>query len=92
LAVEVTLHGITINCLYPGMTWMDRLQESAKKRALNLDAMVEMIPDGRMAFEEDHARKVAFFASAEAGYITGQVVAIDDDQNLYYPLQMTGVN
>lgn len=87
LAVEVAPHGITVNCLCPGMTWTDMLQESAKGRGLDLDAMVELIPDKRMASEEDHARLVSFFASEEAGHITGQVVAVDGGQSLYHPLQ-----
>lgn len=88
LAVEAAPHGITVNCLCPGMTWTDMLSVSAKERGLDLDAMVELIPDGRMASEEDHANLVAFFASDEAAHITGQVVAVDGGQSLFHPLQM----
>jgi NAD(P)-dependent dehydrogenase (short-subunit alcohol dehydrogenase family) len=88
LAVEMAPHGITVNCLCPGMTWTEMLTASAKERGLDLDAMVELIPAGRMAKEEDHAHLVAFFASLEAGHITGQVVAVDGGQSLYHPLQM----
>jgi 3-oxoacyl-[acyl-carrier protein] reductase len=51
-----------------------------------LDAMVELIPGGRMAEETDHAHLVAFFASDKAAHITGQVVAVDGAQSLYHPL------
>lgn len=88
LAVEVAPHGITVNCLCPGMTWTDMLSTSARERGLNLDGMVAMIPDGRMAKEEDHAHMVAYFASPEAGHVTGQVVTVDGGQSLYHPLQM----
>jgi NAD(P)-dependent dehydrogenase (short-subunit alcohol dehydrogenase family) len=86
LAVEVAPHNITVNCLCPGMTRTDMLLESAKERGLDLDAMVELIPDGRMAKEEDHAQLVAYFASDAAAHVTGQVVAVDGGQSLYHPL------
>ncbi len=88
LAVEVAPHGITVNCLCPGMTWTDMLRDLAEQRGLNLDAMVEMIPAGRMAQEEDHAQQVLFWASETSRHITGQVVAVDGGQSMYHPLQM----
>jgi NAD(P)-dependent dehydrogenase (short-subunit alcohol dehydrogenase family) len=88
LAVEMAPHGITVNCLCPGMTWTDMLQTSAKERSLNLDAMIELIPAGHMARERDHANLVVFFAGEGSEHITGQVVAVDGAQSLYHPLQM----
>jgi NAD(P)-dependent dehydrogenase (short-subunit alcohol dehydrogenase family) len=88
LAVEMAPHGITVNCLCPGMTWTDMLRDSAVERGLDLDAMLEMIPAGRMAKEEDHAGLVLYFASEEAAHVTGQVVAVDGAQSLFHPLQM----
>jgi len=70
------------------MTWTDMLQVSAKERSLNLEAMTEMIPSGRMAREKDHANLVAFFAGDASAHITGQVVAVDGAQSLFHPLQM----
>jgi len=86
LAVEVAPHGITVNCLCPGMTWTDMLSRSSEERGLDLDAMVELIPAGRMASEEDHAHLIRYFASDEAAHVTGQVVAVDGAQSLYHPL------
>ena len=88
LAVEMAPYGITVNCLCPGMTWTQMLSVSARERGLDLDAMVELIPAGHMAKEEDHAHLVAFYASDEASHITGQVVAVDGAQSLYHPLMM----
>jgi NAD(P)-dependent dehydrogenase (short-subunit alcohol dehydrogenase family) len=42
LAVEVAPHGITVNCLCPGMTRTDMLSRSAVERGLDLDAMMDM--------------------------------------------------
>ena len=88
LAVEMAPYGITVNCLCPGMTWTQMLSVSAKERGLDLDAMVELIPAGHMAKEEDHAHLVAFYASDEASHITGQIVSVDGAQGLYHPLMM----
>jgi 3-oxoacyl-[acyl-carrier protein] reductase len=88
LAVEIAPYGITVNCLCPGMTWTTMLQETARERGLDLDGMVELIPAGHMAKEEDHAHLVAFFASEESGHMTGQVVTVDGAQSLYHPLTL----
>jgi NAD(P)-dependent dehydrogenase (short-subunit alcohol dehydrogenase family) len=88
LAVEMAPHGITVNCLCPGMTWTDMLSTSARERGLDLDSMVKLIPDGHMASELDHAHLVAFFASEEAAHLTGQVVSVDGAQSLFHPLMM----
>jgi meso-butanediol dehydrogenase/(S,S)-butanediol dehydrogenase/diacetyl reductase len=88
LAVEMAPHSITVNCLCPGMTRTAMLTASARERGLDLDAMLELIPDGRMAAEEDHAHLAAYFASDEAAHVTGQVVAVDGAQSLYHPLVM----
>jgi NAD(P)-dependent dehydrogenase (short-subunit alcohol dehydrogenase family) len=85
LAVEMASHGITVNCLCPGMTRTEMLTASAKERGLDLDAMVNLIPAGHMAEEADHAHLVAYFASDEAAHVTGQVVAVDGAQSLFHP-------
>jgi 2,3-dihydro-2,3-dihydroxybenzoate dehydrogenase len=86
LAVEMAPHGITVNCLCPGMTWTEMLGKSAAARGLDLDSMVALIPAGHMAEAQDHANLVAFFASEQASHITGQVVSVDGGQSLYMPL------
>jgi 2,3-dihydro-2,3-dihydroxybenzoate dehydrogenase len=86
LAVEMAPYGITVNCLCPGMTWTEMLGASAVARGLDLEAMVALIPAGRMAEGADHAHLIAFFATEEAGHVTGQVVDVDGGQSLYMPL------
>ena len=90
LAVEMAPYGITVNCLCPGMTWTEMLQETARERGLDLDAMVALIPAGHMAQEADHAHLVAYFASEESHHVTGQVVTVDGAQSLYHPLTIKG--
>ena len=86
LAVEMAPYGITVNCLCPGMTRTEMLEQGAKERGMNLEAMVDLIPAGRMANPEDHANLVAYFASDEATHITGQVVSVDGGQSQFMPL------
>lgn len=85
LAVEMAPFGITVNCLCPGMTRTEMLTQSAVERELDLDAMVNLIPAGRMAEEEDHANLITYFASDESAYVTGQVIAVDGAHSLYHP-------
>ena len=86
LAVELAPYGITVNCLCPGMTRTEMLEQGARERGLSLDDMVALIPAGRMAVPEDHAHLVAYFASDEAAHVTGQVVSVDGGQSQFLPL------
>ena len=89
LAVEMAPHGITVNCLCPGMTRTEMLTKGvAGGHGLDLDAMVELIPAGHLAEEADHANLIAYFASDESVHVTGQVVSVDGAQSLYHPLTL----
>ena len=46
------------------------------------EATRSAIPVGRLGAPEDVARAVAFLASEEAGYITGQVLAVDGGMSM----------
>ena len=74
LARELASRAITVNVVAPGFTETDMtaiLSEDVKKGAL------AMIPQGRMGSADDIASAVAYLASPEASYITGQVLAVD---------------
>lgn len=74
VAREVGKKNITANCIAPGfiMTEMTKVLPDAVK-----DAAKQIIPVRRFGKVEDVARAVAFLASDEAGYITGQVLCVD---------------
>jgi len=78
LARELARHGITVNVVCPGPTDTALLAEvtSGEKGAKVIDAMRRAIPLGRLGEPDDIAPAVAFFASPEAGYITGQVLSV----------------
>jgi len=74
LAREVASRGITVNALAPGLIETDMtsvLSDEIRK------AILSKIPLGTLGQPDDIANAVAFLASAEAKYITGQVLAVD---------------
>ncbi len=73
-AQEVASRGITANCVAPGFirTAMTEVLPDAQKEALNA-----RIPMGRMGEGEDIGATVAFLASRESGYITGQTLHVN---------------
>lgn len=73
-AREVANRGITVNALAPGYVETEltgKLDESVKGR------IREAVPAGRFGEPEEIAATVAFLAGEEAGYITGQTIAVD---------------
>ena len=74
LGQEVASRGITVNCVAPGFirTAMTAVLPDAQKEALNA-----RIPMGRMGEGEDIGAAVAYLASREAGYITGQTLHVN---------------
>ena len=75
LAIEVASRGITVNAVAPG--WIDTEMTSQVKDASAPGGLTSTIPAARMGQPEEVAALVAFLASDEAAYITGQVIAID---------------
>ena len=74
LAKELAARGVTVNAVAPGFIETDMtaaMSDGAKAAAQST------IPMGRLGTPEDVARAIAFLASDEAGYITGQVLAVD---------------
>ena len=79
IAREVARHGITVNVVCPGITETALLQgmrEESPKNARVIEAIGRAIPLGRTGQPEDIAAAVAFLASPEAGYITGQTLSV----------------
>jgi len=74
LAQEVATRGITVNCVAPGFIespMTDALNEQQKAGILST------IPTGRLGAGADVAAAVAFLASDEAGYVTGQTLHVN---------------
>jgi 3-oxoacyl-[acyl-carrier protein] reductase len=73
-ARELASRGITCNAVAPGFVLTELTQDLDAKL---LDGIREATPLGRFATPEEIAAAVAFLASDEAAYITGQVLAVD---------------
>jgi 3-oxoacyl-[acyl-carrier protein] reductase len=71
LALELAKRGITVNCVAPGLIETDMLEN------LPVDEVVKSIPARRLGTPEEVAALVAFLMSAEAGYITRQVISVN---------------
>jgi 3-oxoacyl-[acyl-carrier protein] reductase len=74
VAKELGSRGITCNAVAPGYVPTD-LTASLPENLVQL--AVDRTTVGRAGTPEDMATAVAFFASDDAGYVTGQVLAVD---------------
>jgi 3-oxoacyl-[acyl-carrier protein] reductase len=74
LAREVGSRGITVNVVAPGFIVTDMtgaLNEQARQ------ALLDQVPLGRLGSPEDIAQAVAYLASPEAGYVTGETLHVN---------------
>lgn len=74
LAQELASRNITVNCVAPGFItspMTDVLPEAQK------EALTARIPAGRLGEGEDIGAAVAYLASREAGYVTGQTIHVN---------------
>ena len=74
MAREVAPRGITANCIAPGFI------KTAMTDVLNekqTEAIMPMIPAGRMGAPEDIAAAALYLASEQAGYVTGQTLNVN---------------
>lgn len=74
LAREVASRGITVNAVAPGFVLTDLTRDLPEDLTSQLNTL---IPLGRWGEIAEVAKAVAFLASADAGYITGQVLNVD---------------
>jgi 3-oxoacyl-[acyl-carrier protein] reductase len=72
LALELASRGITVNAVAPGIIATDM-----SEGAFDSEAIQKLVPMKRAGKPEEVADLVAFLASDQAGYISGQVVSIN---------------
>ncbi|MBT7981798.1 MAG: SDR family oxidoreductase [Akkermansiaceae bacterium] len=71
---ELAPHGITVNTVNPGWIPTERHQNDPQEEK---DAYLSQIPAGRWGTPSDVGEAVAYFASEEAGFITGQTLCVN---------------
>jgi 3-oxoacyl-[acyl-carrier protein] reductase len=77
LARELAPYQVNVNGIAPALTNIsmgDQLSEAEVKK------LVKLLPLGKMAVPEDMANAVAFLASEEAAFITGEVINVDGER------------
>lgn len=76
LARELAKSQVTVNAICPGPADTRLFYEVTEGSTKLRDALTRAIPMRRLGQPEDVAAAVAFFASPEAGYITGQTLSV----------------
>jgi NAD(P)-dependent dehydrogenase (short-subunit alcohol dehydrogenase family) len=79
MAAEVARHGITVNAVSPGYIATEMLEEIDQA---GLEAALGIIPMRRYGKPEEIAAAMAFLASDDAGYITGQVLRVNGGMSM----------
>jgi 3-oxoacyl-[acyl-carrier protein] reductase len=74
MALELAAHGIRVNAVAPGATRTERTLPPEHPR---LQAVARRVPLGRFGLPLEIGAAVAFLASPDASYITGQVIYVD---------------
>jgi NAD(P)-dependent dehydrogenase (short-subunit alcohol dehydrogenase family) len=82
LAIELGPFGITCNATAPGVTVTERIQERILNRRSDAErqAMIDAVPLRRLATSDDQARVIAFLASDDAAFISGQTIEVTGGQ------------
>lgn len=71
LAIELASRGVTANAIAPGFI------DTEMTRAVTKEAIERLVPMKRAGTADEVAALVAFLASEQAGYISGQVISIN---------------
>jgi len=72
LSLEVASRGVTVNAIAPGI-----IESPMAAGAFDAEAIARLVPAKRAGRPDEVAALAGFLASAEAGYITGQVISIN---------------
>ncbi|MBU3695282.1 3-oxoacyl-ACP reductase FabG [Dechloromonas sp.] len=72
LALELASRGITVNAVAPGIIATDMIEGS-----FDADTIKKLVPMQRAGKPEEVASLVAFLASEQSAYISGQVISIN---------------
>jgi len=77
LAREFARSGVTVNTVAPCAVSTDRFRAAQQASPENYARFLDVIPMGRAAEESEVASMVAYVASREASFVTGQVISVN---------------
>ena len=77
MALELGKHGITVNCVSPGLTDVSRVSRHGGATPEYIEAFLHQVPLGRLGDTQENATMVLFMASDQAEFVTGQHVSVD---------------
>lgn len=76
LAREMAPYQVTVNAVCPGPIRTALLEQEMKDNPTLIEKLIKAVPLRRVGEPEDVAPMLAFFASDEASYITGQIISV----------------
>jgi NAD(P)-dependent dehydrogenase (short-subunit alcohol dehydrogenase family) len=83
LAIEWAEHGIRVNAIAPGTVETESRKVLFDTDPVRRQVMIDRIPFKRFGTPEEMAAAVAYLASPQAAYITGQTLLLDGGLTSY---------
>jgi len=83
LAAEWTPLGVTVNCVVPGWTRTEVVDDYIDRGAIDVDKIEARTPARRMAEPDEIVRAVMFLSSPDAGFVSGQPLIVDGGWTIY---------
>jgi NAD(P)-dependent dehydrogenase (short-subunit alcohol dehydrogenase family) len=77
LASEWAQYNIRLNCVSPGVTRTEMVDETVRRGGASFDKYLQRTPMGRLAEVDEIANAVLFLASDRASFVTGENLRID---------------
>jgi len=77
LAREFAPFGVTVNTVAPCAVQTQQLEEIRAVNPALIEKVLQIIPMGRAASEAEVASMVAYLATKDAGFVTGQVISVN---------------